>query len=221
MNAIINQKTNSSIYFIFLLSFIIHAFVFITLFFIPIKSLKNIEKKTTNSVYMQILSQPHNVPLSKNKIPQIQKTPEKPLPKKMIQKDSLSTKPAPKIQQFPLENSVNNSQISTSSTAKAETTDIAMQPVLEALVDKAARCQTPDLTITQDAANAGITSGKIILEVQISSSGKVIGVKILKGTGFKIDEEVIRLAEGMICSPAEKGGKSVAVIKRLQWLIQR
>ncbi|MES2615744.1 MAG: TonB family protein [Bdellovibrionota bacterium] len=153
-------------------------------------------------------------------IEQPKELPKKPIIKKLVSK-TLSTKPAPLVEQPPEEKPQINSAQNTATSAQADANDVSVPAVAEAVADKAARCQTPEIPITQDAANAGITSGKVILEVQINADGKVTTAKLLKGTGFHIDSNVIEFAKKMKCQPALKDGKTVAVIKRLQWVVQR
>lgn len=219
MNAIFTHKSDSPVFLIFLYSIIAHIIIFSSVVFFLQKSVKNAEKQ--NVVYMQITAAPQSVAAPKKEIQKPKELPKKPVIKKLVQQQPLSTKPAPLVQQQPEEKPQTNPNPTTQSSANADANDVATKPVVEAVVDKAARCKTPEIALTQDAANAGVTSGKVILEVQISADGKVTEAKILKGTGFQIDDAVVALAKKMDCIPAEKDGKSVAVIKRMQWLIQR
>lgn len=89
----------------------------------------------------------------------------------------------------------------------------------ESTVDKTAQCTLPEITLTDDATNAGIRSGNIIIEVQINSQGKVTLAKLIKGTGYKIDQVALVAAKELNCKPARRDQQSVGVIKRFTWVI--
>ena len=89
----------------------------------------------------------------------------------------------------------------------------------ESTVDKTAQCTLPEINLTDDASNAGVTSGSVIIEVQINSLGKVIEAKLIKGTGYKIDEIALRAAKELNCKPAWREKENVGVIKRINWII--
>lgn len=218
---ILPQKSSVAVYNFFLLSSFVHFLLFISFDLFFKRETKNYEVKQ-NKVYVQIAPTPRPVVETPKDAPKPVELPKIPVPKKLVQKNPVATNKAPLVQEPPpekIEPKLTNPDLPISTLADAN--DVSENPVAEAIVDKAARCKTPEIPITQDAANAGITSGKVVLEVQISSSGKVIEAKLLKGTGFKIDDSVISYAKNMQCSPAEKDGKKVPVVKRLQWIIQR
>lgn len=89
----------------------------------------------------------------------------------------------------------------------------------ESTVDKTAQCTLPEINITDDAASAGVTSGSVVIEVQINSEGKVTNAKLIKGTGYKVDLVALEAAKLLSCRPASKEKQSVGVIKRLTWMI--
>ena len=89
----------------------------------------------------------------------------------------------------------------------------------ESTVDKTAQCTLPEINLTEDAANAGVTSGSVIIEVQINSLGKVVEAKIVRGTGYKVDEIALRAAKELNCKPALREKENVGVIKRINWII--
>ncbi len=89
----------------------------------------------------------------------------------------------------------------------------------ESTVDKTAQCTLPEINLTDDATNAGIKSGNVIIEVQINSQGKVTNTKLIKGTGYKIDEVALNAAKELNCKPARRDQESVGVIKRINWVI--
>ncbi len=89
----------------------------------------------------------------------------------------------------------------------------------ESTVDKTAQCTLPEINLTDDASNAGVTSGTVIIEVQINSLGKVVEVKLIKGTGYKVDEIALRAAKELNCKPAWREKENVGVIKRINWII--
>jgi TonB family protein len=208
---LLSDKRNTPVPLTFLYSIIFHTVFF---FLQPLE-----DKKSSKIVYLEITAQPPAV-APKKEMQKPKELPKKPVIKKLIQQQPLDTKPAPlvppQVEEKPLTNSA-----STQSSANADANDVPIKFVPEAIVDKAARCQTPEIALTQDAVNAGVTSGKVSIEAQISADGKVTEAKILKGTGFQIDDSIIALAKKMYCIPAQKDGKNVAVVKRLQWSIQR
>ena len=93
--------------------------------------------------------------------------------------------------------------------------------VSENAVDEVAKCpKLPEVQITDEAANAGITSGVIILDVTISGEGKVVDAKIKKPLGYGLEAKAIEAAMKMKCSPGKIGGKSIGVIKRLEYTVE-
>ena len=173
---------------------------------------------------MQIVAAPPRAaPVTPEKPKEIPKdVPKKIVHKKLVQEKPVQTKAAPLVEQPPEIIPTNPPTTNTPTTTQTSTeAEISMNALPEALVDVPAHCPTPEIPITTDAANAGITSGKVVLEVQISSEGKVVKAELLKRTGFQIDNEVVKLAKEMKCTPAIKDGKSVAVLRRLLWRIVR
>ncbi|APJ03837.1 energy transducer TonB [Silvanigrella aquatica] len=89
----------------------------------------------------------------------------------------------------------------------------------EATVDKTAQCTLPEINLTEDAINAGVTSGSVIIEVHINSLGKVVDSKLIKGTGYKIDQVAVNAAKELNCKAAWREKENVGVIKRINWII--
>ena len=202
----------------FLYSFGAHLFLFLFLFFVLKKtSFQQEEKK--NIVFMEIRSAPKVEPQKPPApIPKtLPKAQPHPVLKKLVQESQ--TPSAPLVAQ-PLEKAP-PTKAQPLAAPSAQEGDSLQKPLSEALVDKVARCKIPDVSLTEDAAHAGITSGRVLLEVLIQRDGKVSQVKLLKGTGFEIDRVIMALAEKMQCEPAQKEGKDVPVKQRLQWIIKR
>ena len=219
-----NENNNRYIPLFLGLSLLIHLSAYLSTHYFAHTNLS--EKTNKNStVYMQIVvAPPRTAPVVQEKPKEIPKeVPKKIVPKKLVQEKPVKTTPAPLIEQPPeiipkYRPTTNTPTTTTQTSTEAE---ISINALPEALVDVPARCPTPEIPITADAANAGITSGKVVLEVQISSEGKVVKAELLKGTGFQIDNEVVKLAKEMKCTPAIKDGKAVAVLRRLLWRIVR
>lgn len=89
----------------------------------------------------------------------------------------------------------------------------------ESTVDKTAQCTLPEINLSEDALNAGVTNGSVIIEVQINSLGKVVAAKLIKGTGYKVDEIALRAAKELNCKPAWREKENIGVIKRINWII--
>ena len=89
----------------------------------------------------------------------------------------------------------------------------------ESTVDKTAQCTLPEINLSEDATNAGVTSGSVIIEIQINSQGKVTEAKLIKGTGYKIDEIALQAAKLLNCKAAKREQENVGVIKRINWII--
>lgn len=89
-------------------------------------------------------------------------------------------------------------------------------PVTEAAADVPSKCPPiPDIPITDDAANAGITSGEIVIEVVVGSKGNILDARVQKGTGFDIDQVALREVKKLSCTPASVAGKAVAAKRKL------
>jgi periplasmic protein TonB len=82
-------------------------------------------------------------------------------------------------------------------------------PVSEAAIDTPAKCTLPrDIPMTDDAINAGITSGLILVNIVVSSKGDVVKATLKKGTGYSIDQVVIEALKKVKCTPGIKDGKA-------------
>lgn len=80
-------------------------------------------------------------------------------------------------------------------------------------------CSLPEINLTEDATNAGIKSGSVIIEVKINSFGKVIDATLIKGTGYKVDQVALEAAKKLNCKPAWREKQNIGVIKRVNWII--
>ena len=90
-------------------------------------------------------------------------------------------------------------------------------PVSEAAADTPAKCSSlGEIQISDDAVNAGITSGKVIVEAVIGFDGKVIKATLKKGTGYQVDNLVVDRILKLRCAPAKQGGKDVAMRWRIE-----
>ncbi|KAB8033413.1 energy transducer TonB [Fluviispira multicolorata] len=129
-------------------------------------------------------------------------------------------KPSPAPKEIPAEKVSTAQKMQEAVTPSGQSTNDSKEFFsAESTVDKTAQCTLPEINITDDAANAGITSGSVIIEVQINSVGKVIEAKLIKGTGYKIDQVALAAAKELDCKPAWREKHSVGVIKRITWMI--
>jgi hypothetical protein len=97
----------------------------------------------------------------------------------------------------------------------------ADQEVSEALADTPARCPVPpNLELTTDALNAGLTNAEVIIEVAVNALGAVENAKLKTGTGYEIDKVALKAALKLKCTPAVLSGKTVRVAgKKLVWKV--
>jgi periplasmic protein TonB len=103
---------------------------------------------------------------------------------------------------------------------EAEVTDPNAAPVSEAAADVPAKCATiGEIQLTEDAVNAGVTTGKVLVEAVIGFDGSVIKVQIKKGTGYDVDKLVLDRVSKMRCTPAKQSGKNVAQRRRFELII--
>jgi TonB family protein len=95
-------------------------------------------------------------------------------------------------------------------------------PVSELRAETPASCpQPPGLELSEDALNAGITSGEVTVEVNLDSSGSVTSARLIKGIGYEIDQIVVKTAQRIRCRPAQMNGSPIGIkSKRLSWIIQ-
>jgi len=95
------------------------------------------------------------------------------------------------------------------------------EPVAEAVADAPAQCPLPpNLELTTDALNAGLTNAEVVIEVAIASSGSIQDARLRTGTGFDIDKVAIKAALKLKCKPAVLAGKPVSVTgKKLVWKV--
>ncbi|NBX18641.1 MAG: hypothetical protein EBR09_14900 [Proteobacteria bacterium] len=93
--------------------------------------------------------------------------------------------------------------------------------VSEALADTPARCPVPpNLELTIDALNAGLTNAEVIIEVAVNAAGSVENAKLKTGTGYEIDNVALKAAMKLKCTPAVLSGKTVRVAgKKLVWKV--
>jgi TonB family protein len=151
----------------------------------------------------------------------IQKPQKKQIPKEEVIKSA--TLPKQNIQkEIPAETSIPSSQAKSvdNPTPEGQSSNPSKEFYsAESTVDKTAQCTLPEINLTEDATNAGITSGSVIIEIQINSQGKVTDAKLIKGTGYKIDEIAIQAAKLLNCKAAKREKESVGVIKRINWVI--
>lgn len=93
--------------------------------------------------------------------------------------------------------------------------------VSEALTDSPAKCPVPpNLELTTDALNAGLTNAEVIIEVAVTAAGLVQDAKLKAGTGFEIDQVALKAALKLKCTPAVLSGKAVGVAgKKLVWKV--
>ncbi|MFZ9520545.1 MAG: energy transducer TonB [Silvanigrellaceae bacterium] len=93
--------------------------------------------------------------------------------------------------------------------------------VSEAVADTPARCPVPpNLELTTDALNAGLTNAEVVIEVVVSAIGDVRDAKLKTGTGYDIDKIALKAALKLKCSPAILSGKAVGVAgKKLVWKV--
>lgn len=99
--------------------------------------------------------------------------------------------------------------------------DYSARGVEEAFADTEADCSgaLPELELTEDAVNAGVSSGKLLIEVIIDEGGKVRNVKLLKGTGYEIDRVAVEAIRSITCVAATSGGEPTVVRKELPYEI--
>ncbi|NBO37905.1 hypothetical protein EBU99_04905 [bacterium] len=91
----------------------------------------------------------------------------------------------------------------------------------EAVADAPAQCPVPpNLELTTDALNAGLTNAEVVIEVAIASSGVVQTANLKTGTGFDIDKLALKTALKLRCRPALLAGRPVGVTgKKLVWKV--
>lgn len=99
--------------------------------------------------------------------------------------------------------------------------DDVANAVSENVSDSVAVCSFPsELAITDEAVNAGITTGQVVIEVIVGRDGAVREPILKKGVGYGVDELAIAAARKLKCKPALRGGVPVSVKnKKLVWTI--
>ena len=102
--------------------------------------------------------------------------------------------------------------------AKEAPFDPDASPVSEASADVVAQCSrlSSDISITDDAAYAGLTSGRVIVDVVINSKGEVSSAKLVERTGYDVDKVVLEAVKKLRCTPAKKNGVDVAQKRRYE-----
>jgi TonB family protein len=95
--------------------------------------------------------------------------------------------------------------------------DYSARAVEEAFADTEADCSgsLPELELTEDAVNAGVSSGKLLIEVIIDEKGTVRNVKLVKGTGYEIDRIAVEAIRSIKCVAATSNGEPTIVRKEL------
>jgi outer membrane biosynthesis protein TonB len=101
----------------------------------------------------------------------------------------------------------------------SDVVDYAAIAVEEAFASSSADCAgaLPELELSDDAVNAGLTSGQLIIEVIVDDKGIVRQPKLIKGTGYQIDAIALKEVQKMKCNPAQENGKSTVVRKELRF----
>jgi TonB family protein len=74
----------------------------------------------------------------------------------------------------------------------------------------------PRASYTDQARNA-MVSGRIVLAVMFSASGKVTDIIVVKPLGYGLDQEAIKAARGIRFSPLIRDGKPVSVVKTVEY----
>ena len=88
-------------------------------------------------------------------------------------------------------------------------------------VDELATCEIPEVELTDDALDEGLETGVVEVMVIIDEKGEIKKAKLIKKTGFQIDNIILAKAKSLKCKPAKVNGKPVPVKnKKLQWVIQ-
>lgn len=106
-------------------------------------------------------------------------------------------------------------------TPPAPVDDDVKNSISENVVDTVASCPAPtDLALTNEAINAGIESGQLVVEVIVGRDGKVREPSIRKSVGYGVDELALDAVRKLKCTPAQKNGIPVSVKgKKLIWNI--
>lgn len=157
-----------------------------------------------------------------------QPPPEKPIPKPEVRaglSDSLA-KPGTANTNAPAI-AVGNSSLAEVNPADANKPPPAplsgaeLESVSEAVADAPAKCPVPpNLELTTDALNAGLTNAEVIIEVAVNALGLVQDAKLKSGTGYEIDKVALKAAMKLKCTPAVLSGKAVGVAgKKLVWKV--
>ncbi len=196
-----NKKTKlENIAFFLLISFFLHSCIYFAVVFMHVPEPETISISLTNN-NLQIVN---NKPQSKPK----QQKPNTPKVQKQIAVDQKKPLPQPVTsnpQPNPTEQTTQNDQ----NEAYAN----------ETVADKSAACTLPEINLTDDATQAGVTSGIVTIDVSIDGDGKVTKAKLVRGTGYNVDNVALKVALTLKCKPAIKEKSSLAVIKRINWKI--
>lgn len=93
-------------------------------------------------------------------------------------------------------------------------------PVAEAVADTPADCPLPQgLDLTEDAVNAGVTSGELWVDFSVARDGSVGNAVLKKGTGYEIDSLALSAVRKLKCKPATIGGQPVPIKSRRMKLV--
>lgn len=103
-------------------------------------------------------------------------------------------------------------------TGDAAASGTPTQPVAEASVDMPAKLLAGGVpSYTREAEVAGIEVD-LPLEIVVDAAGAVIGARALTRVGYGLDEAALRSVRGYRFSPAQRGGRALAV--RMRWLMR-
>lgn len=102
-----------------------------------------------------------------------------------------------------------------------EAVDYNARAVEEVFADSSADCSAaiPQLDLTEDAINAGVTSGELVFETIVDEQGRVRQPKLVRGTGFEIDRVATEALAGITCAPAMADGKPTVVRKEIRFRV--
>lgn len=91
----------------------------------------------------------------------------------------------------------------------------------EAAVDTPSSCPSiGEVPLSEDAINAGVTSGKVVVEIVIASNGGVAEAKLLQGTGYAVDADVLARYKKLRCKPGTKNGAPARSRRKIELPIE-
>lgn len=91
----------------------------------------------------------------------------------------------------------------------------------DAMADTPTSCPIPKgLELSEDALNAGLSSGEVVVEFFVGADGVVKNPILKKRTGYTVDKTVLEAVQKIKCSPAKVKGQAVAVkASRIKFMI--